>query len=267
MVLSCTGLPRAIIDASGAELEKDLIEVSVTSTASSASLATGGGDNTNIYKLLLAPSNLEAPSITISGTGTAKTYTSTPTKEQILTAFEGTTNVSDDEIGAPQGILTKYGFTPLTSMSGTSTEALQTQLTLFNDKVKFTYCCYKTLYRKALEDFFDTPGDDTKRTRAIVLNLKLTIIVAGLYRIRRYFHDKSDTIMRDSNLKNNDIEDTTETLQSQLTTLTSKDSDKQLYARMVEYTEEKNQAHRNLLGMYTVLNLVALGLIFYIAKD
>lgn len=72
--------------------------------------------------------------------------------------------------------------------------------------------------------------------------------------------------MTNSN-RNNDIEDTTEKLQAQLATLTSQDADRKLYGRMVEYTEEKNQAHRNLLGMYTVLNLVALGLIFYIAKD
>jgi hypothetical protein len=263
MVLSCPVLPAAITGATGAELEKDLTVVSVTSTSSSASLSTDGGDDTNIYKLLLAPSRLSAPSVTVSN----NVYTSTPSKEQILTAFGDISNVTDDEIAGTQGILTIYGFTPLTSMSGTTKDQLQAQLTMFDNKVKFTYCCYKTLYRKALQEFFDAPTNETARKRAIVLNLKLTIIVAGLYRIRRYFHDKSDTIMRDSNLNNNDIEDTTQTLQSQLTTLTSKDSDKKLYARMVEYTEEKNQAHRNLLGMYTVLNLVALGLIFYIAKD
>lgn len=258
MVLSCTGLPGPITGASGADLEKDLAAVS----ANSASLSTGGGDNTNIYKLLLTPSSLSVPSVVVSGTGS---YTSTPTKEQILTAFEGTSNVSDTEV---ESLLTTYGFTPLISMSGTSKDQLQAQLTMFDNKVKFTYCCYKTLYRKALQEFFDAPTNETARKRAIVLNLKLTIIVAGLYRIRRYFQDKSATIMANSNLKmNNDIEDTTQTLQEQLATLTSKDSDKQLYARMVEYTEEKNQAHRNLLGMYTVLNLVALGLIFYIAKD
>jgi hypothetical protein len=257
MVLSCTGLPAAITGATGADLEKDLTAVS----ANSASLSTGGGDNTNIYKLLLTPSGLSAPSVSVSSTGS---YTSIPTKEQILTAFEGTSNVSDTEV---ESFLTTYGFTPLTSMSGTTTQALQAQLTLFDNKVKFTYCCYKTLYRRALQEFFDAPTNEMARRRAIVLNLKLTIIVAGLYRIRRYFHDKSDIIMTDSNLDNNDIDKTTQSLQDQLTTLTSKDSDKQLYARMVEYTEEKNQAHRNLLGMYTVLNLVALGLIFYIAKD
>lgn len=259
MVLSCTGLPAAITNASGADLDKDLTAV----TATSASLSTGGGDDTNIYKLLLSPSRLSAPSVLVSGTGSAKTYTSTPTKDDILTKFEGTTNVTDAEI---ETLLTTYGFTPLTSMSGTTKEALQTQMTLFDNKVKFTYCCYQKLYRKALQEFFDASTDETARKRAIVLNLKLTILVAGLYRIRRYFQDKSATIMASSNL-NNGIEDTTQTLQDQLTTLTSKDSDKQLYARMVEYTEEKNQAHRNLLGMYTVLNLVALGLIFYIAKD
>lgn len=40
----------------------------------------------------------------------------------------------------------------------------------------------------------------------------------------------------------------------------------QLRQRMVEYTQEKNASAANLLGLYGFLNLVALGLLFYISQ-
>jgi hypothetical protein len=39
-----------------------------------------------------------------------------------------------------------------------------------------------------------------------------------------------------------------------------------LHKRMVEYTIEKNKANTNLLTLYGVLNIVALSMIFYIAR-
>jgi len=195
-----------------------------------------------------------------TGTGGATTFTSSPTQAEILTKFR---EMADPPIIT---LLDSYGFTPLTSMSGTTPTALQSQLDSFNNKVKFTYCYYNKLYRTALANFFTTPANNEGRKLAIKLNIKLTILVAGIERIKTYFQSKAADIMVTSN-NSNLIQITSAKLQTQLQTLSSKDSDKQLYARMVEYTEEKNQAHRNLLGMYTVLNLVALGLIFYIAKD
>jgi hypothetical protein len=332
MVLSCPTLPAAIRDASGADLEKDLTSVSATS----ASLSTGGDDNTNIYKLLLTAAGITtAPTVSsternavstdgkfISGPptrtggprniywvengtmvakyvnsctqcsgltpctnpqvvenlGTAGYTVGSPfnckiteltpsiTATQIIEKFN-IPSTGDPAVSGPavKTLLDRYGFTPLANMTGKTSTEIQTALTNFNNRVQFTYCAYQKMYRNALSAFFTNPTVEN-RTRAILLNIKLMIITSGLNRIRIYFQSESSSIMASSNTTNN-ITQTNAELSSQLATLTSKDGERQLYTRMVEYTEEKNQAHRNLLGMYTVLNLVALSLIFYIARE
>jgi hypothetical protein len=49
--------------------------------------------------------------------------------------------------------------------------------------------------------------------------------------------------------------------------LNSENSITELRKRMVEYTEEKNRSAMNLLSLYGFLNLVAIGLLFYVARS
>jgi hypothetical protein len=44
------------------------------------------------------------------------------------------------------------------------------------------------------------------------------------------------------------------------------DSAAKLYTKMVEYTKEKNRANNNLIALYSFLNLVALGMLFYVYR-
>lgn len=270
MSCSTVVMPVAIVNAAGADLLKDLKGIpDLTGLTAAPTGITYDvlGDNSNIYTLLLTAGNISAPTVTISGSGStasgaSATYTPSITAAQILTAFEKTTT-TDNEV---ETLLNTYGFSPLANITGTTEATLTTAITQFKNKVNFTYCAYEKMYKKALTEFFDAPTDVEKRKRAIILNLKMSIIIAGLDRIRSYLQEKSAGAMAASNL-NNDIASTTNQLSSQLNTLTAKDADRALYKRMVEYTEEKNQAHRNLLGLYSVLNLVALGVIFYIARN
>jgi hypothetical protein len=55
-------------------------------------------------------------------------------------------------------------------------------------------------------------------------------------------------------------------LLSQKKDLNDPDSAKKLYSKMVEYTTEKNKANSNLIALYSGLNLVALGMLFYIYR-
>jgi uncharacterized membrane protein YhiD involved in acid resistance len=109
--------------------------------------------------------------------------------------------------------------------------------------------------------------DSGKNTRAITLAKKIIIILAGINRIERYLREKSSSFITSITSKNIDIDTNTDKLKEQIRVLESKSSDADLYKRMVEYTEEKNKAHRNLLSLYGMLNIVGLGLIFYIAKE
>jgi len=265
MSCSTVVMPVAIVNAAGADLLKDLKGIpDLTGLTAAPTGITYDvlGDNSNIYTLLLTAGNISAPTVTTSGSGASAIYTPSITAAQILTAFEKTTT-TDNEV---ETLLNTYGFSPLANITGTTEATLTTAITQFKNKVNFTYCAYEKMYKKALTEFFDAPTDAEKRKRAIILNVKMSIIIAGLDRIRSYIQDKSAGAMAASNL-NNEIAATTTNLSSQLNTLTSKDGDRALYKRMVEYTEEKNQAHRNLLGLYSVLNLVALGVIFYIARN
>lgn len=55
-------------------------------------------------------------------------------------------------------------------------------------------------------------------------------------------------------------------LLSQKKDLNDPESAKKLYMKMVEYTTEKNRANANLIALYSGLNLVALGMLFYIYR-
>lgn len=267
MSCSAVQMPITIVNAAGADLLKDLKgipDLTCLTTAPSGVTYDVLGDNSNIYTLLLTAGNISPPTVNTTASGASSTYTPSITAAQILTAFaKSSTATSDDEI---KSLLTSYGFSPLTDITGQTEATLTSSINGFKNKVNFTYCAYEKMYKKALTEFFDAPTDAEKRKRAIILNLKLSIIIAGLDRIRVYLQDKTPSAMATSNA-NNEIAATTTNLSSQLDALTSKDSDRALYKRMVEYTEEKNEAHRNLLGLYSVLNLVALGVLFYIARN
>ncbi len=264
MSCSTVVMPVLIVNAAGADLLKDLKgipELTGLTAAPTGITLDVIGDNSNIYTLLLTAGQIPALSVSTSGSGATAIYTPSISASQILTAFEKT-GTTDTEV---ETLLTSYGFSPLVNITGITEAALTTSITQFKNKVNFTYCAYEKMYKKALTEFFESPSDAEKRKRAIILNLKMSVLIAGLDRIRSYLQDKAATSMAASNINNN-IASTTAELSTQLDTLTAKDADRMLYKRMVEYTEEKNQAHRNLLGLYSVLNLVALGVIFYIAR-
>lgn len=175
--------------------------------------------------------------------------------------------ISDDKI---KRIIEGCGFTGFAA--NTSSSDFKTAVAAFNADVKTTYCVYQSLYRNSLNDLFanlstaSTINTD-KNTRAVTLAKKIIIILAGINRIELYLRKESSLFITSITSKNIDIDTNTDKLKEQIRVLESKSSDADLYKRMVEYTEEKNKAHRNLLSLYGMLNIVGLGLIFYIAKE
>lgn len=150
------------------------------------------------------------------------------------------------------------------------TAEFKSKITAFNNDVKNTYCVYQALYRNALNDLFSNLSvsiSDEKKVRAVTIAKKILIILAGVHRTELYLRQKSNSLVSSITSKNIDIDTNTDALKNQINVLESKSADAELYKRMVEYTEEKNRAHRNLLSLYAVLNIVGLGLIFYIAKE
>lgn len=149
-------------------------------------------------------------------------------------------------------------------------------------KIQQEYCFYYFRYKYALETLFDklvntsklTALSDadkadvqSKLTRAKDFNEKLNDII----QITNYIAQKRSTEMRDQNSEinslNSSIKTTFTTLQEHRKLLNSETSLSDLRKRMVEYTEEKNRSALNLLSLYGFLNLVAIGLLFYVARS
>ena len=149
-------------------------------------------------------------------------------------------------------------------------------------KIQQEYCYNYFRYKYALERLFDklintskssTLSDNDKAeiqnklNSAKNFNEKLNDII----QITNYLAQKRASEMRlqntEINALNTDIQSTFNSLQAHSKILNSETSITDLRKRMVEFTEEKNRSALNLLSLYGFLNLVAIGLLFYIARS
>jgi hypothetical protein len=150
------------------------------------------------------------------------------------------------------------------------------------ESIQSEFCFYYVRYKFALEDLFETLARtsagsslteaqkrtvETKINNAKNLNIKLN----DLIQITNYISTKRASEMRDQNttinMMNENIKDIYDRLRNQNTILRREDSITDLRRRMVEFTQEKNQSASNLLSLFGFLNLVALGLLFYMARS
>ncbi len=149
-------------------------------------------------------------------------------------------------------------------------------------KLQQEYCFYYFRYKYCLETLFDKLVNTSKNTtlseadksdiqskldRAKQFNEKLN----DLIQITNYISQKRAAEMRQQNsevnMLNSNIASTFETLQQHKKLLEGETSIQDLRKRMVEFSEEKNRSATNLLSLYGFLNLVAIGLLFYISRS
>lgn len=172
-----------------------------------------------------------------------------------------------------------------------NTNAAQAQAILDNlgqketatmNKIQQEYCYNYFRYKYSLETLFDklvATSKDTSLTqdarndiqsklnRAKEYNERLNDII----QITNYIAQTRSREMTQQNTEinslNSSIKSTFDTLQNHSKILNSETSVTDLRKRMVEFTEEKNRSATNLLSLYGFLNLVAIGLLFYIARS
>lgn len=149
-------------------------------------------------------------------------------------------------------------------------------------KIQEEFCFYYFRYKYSLETLFETLVNTSKKTslsdadrttiqnqltKAKDFNEKLN----DLIQIVNFIAQKRSTEMRSQNQEinqmNQTLQSTFDTLQTHNKLLSSQTSIADLRKRMVEYTEEKNRSALNLLSLYGFLNLVAIGLLFYISRS
>jgi hypothetical protein len=149
-------------------------------------------------------------------------------------------------------------------------------------KIREEFCYTYFRYKFALETLFDKLVATSKL--ASIPTADRTIIQSRLDKAKEFNQKLNDIIqitnhiatkraseMRqqnsDINSLNQNIQSTFNTLQSHSQILNKETSISDLRKRMVEFTEEKNRSAVNLLSLYGFLNLVAIGLLFYIARS
>lgn len=106
----------------------------------------------------------------------------------------------------------------------------------------------------------------TFRTKSIDFNKKLNLLLDISRKISETLLADSQTYETQINTYNAQFTQRKANLEEQARILKSEDSASELHKRMVDYTAEKNRAHNNLLTLYSCLNIVAIAMLFYIAK-
>jgi hypothetical protein len=152
----------------------------------------------------------------------------------------------------------------------------------FATNLKNEYCHYEARYKAALKTLltklstqYSTAGNvnasitaDVDRYLTVTesLNIKLNDLIMlsnGVAQNRLTLAQANATT---ANEINQELQTHATNLQKQAAILKDKSSTTDLYKRMVEYTEEKNRANRNLLSLYSFLNIVALGMLVYVYR-
>ncbi len=161
-----------------------------------------------------------------------------------------------------------------------------TPYTVYRPKVKKLlenaqkeYCFYDARYKAALQRLFTvirgasmSPSQEAKQTIAQRLavtqtvNRKLNDLLQIIRAITQKMMDSSSTMESEIATFHRQLREMNDKLQEQNKTIQNNESVMRLQKEMVKYTEEKGRHTNNLLKVYSVLNIVALGLLLYVYK-
>jgi len=149
----------------------------------------------------------------------------------------------------------------------------------FQNSVKAEYCFYEGRYFSALDAFLQAVASSSlagnKEDQSNVqgrlnatktLNQKLTLLIQIVNGASIYKYDTAQRYQSGINSVNGGLQQRQIDLQRQNAILQKQNATLDINRRMVEYTAEKNRANNNLLTIYGVLNIVALAMVFYVAR-
>jgi Zn-dependent metalloprotease len=147
----------------------------------------------------------------------------------------------------------------------------------FQDLVKAEYCHYESRYFSALDAFLQAVGSSSlgnesqsnvqsRLTTTKELNKKLTLLIQIVNGTSIYKYTVAQRYQQGINSVNENLRENEKKLIRQREILEKENTALDMSRRMVEYTTEKNRANNNLLAIYGVLNIVALAMVFYVAR-
>jgi len=171
-----------------------------------------------------------------------------------------------------------------TDASGVSN--YQTKSAVLSNMIEDEYCYYYAIYNYILPVYLRSvaealPSDNTAKAaretadsrmkdNVISINRKLNQLIQvyiGLINRKNTTLETYYTGATNINSVNGTITTTLNSLRTQADILQSATSDSEIKSAMIEYSIEKNQSSRNLLAIYGFMNIVAVGLIFYLYRS
>jgi hypothetical protein len=147
----------------------------------------------------------------------------------------------------------------------------------FQEKVKSEYCWYERRYFAALDMFLSsvsnasfrgqTEAVATRLDMAKLLNQKVTLLTQIVNGIAKFRFAQHTRFQGDINALNTGLKERQKQLLEQANILSRETAAADLHKNMVSYTVEKNKANQNMLTLFGILNIVAIGMVYYIAQS
>jgi hypothetical protein len=182
--------------------------------------------------------------------------------------------------GDINNIIKRLQGTHLLAYNGRNGAQVDKKIMELMDSAKKEYDFYYNLYKQSVGNLFDSivlynNRKNATRQKAMndnldtttMLNTKLNVLLQIMIGI-------TSTIQGSTTQMNNQLRDLTRQLENrrkaimqQRNTMSSGEGITKLNKEMVKYTEEKARYTDNLLKMYSVLNIVALGLLVYVFRS
>jgi hypothetical protein len=139
------------------------------------------------------------------------------------------------------------------------------------------FCFYQNNYFYALNNFlsfYSTASTSTSgavnlntwQQTALTLNQKVNTIIVMINYLANQNVANLRTLQGQLNTQNGAISTSTASLLAQGQILNDNNASNKLYRQMVEYSEEKNRANKNLMAVYFTLNVVAIACLFIAAR-
>lgn len=146
---------------------------------------------------------------------------------------------------------------------------------LYN-KLHQEYCYYEQRYKYAFKQFLlratsgiasDSTIANTMLSHAKTLNLRLNSLLEIINRLAQYRVSEVNVHTAAINTQNTAINNRLSELQSSYTLLNSDKAIIKTQEEMVRYTQEKNNYTSNQIAVWSTMNIIALGVIFYVYRN
>ena len=169
---------------------------------------------------------------------------------------------------------------PAVTAESSAVEAYMLNDNKFITAVKDEYCFYNSRYKYALNQLITQlqggyiTSNEAKKgiiqdylEKSRGLNTKLNDITQIANEITRRRLESTQNQNTDINTMNNDLQSRSALLSEQNKVLSSEQATATLYKQMEKYTRERASATNNMLGLYSVMNIVMIGTLVYMYRS